>query len=173
MSPAASVGRYLGKYRGTVASNVDPMQQGRIQATVPDVLGATPSTWAMACVPFAGTQAGIWCVPAVGAGVWMEFEQGDPERPVWSGCFWGSAADAPAPALAVPPAVSHVVIQTTGQNVISVSDAPGPAGGIMLKATSGAMVLVNEVGITITNGSASIQLTGATVTVNNGALAVT
>lgn len=169
MSPTT----YSGKYRGTVVNNIDPMQQGRIQAMVPDVLGSGVSTWALACVPFAGTQAGIWCVPAMGAGVWMEFEQGDPERPVWTGCFWGSTADVPAPALAVPPAVCHVIIQTTSQNAISVSDAPGPAGGIMLKSVSGAMILVNEVGITITNGSASIQLSGPTVTINNGALVVT
>ncbi len=39
--------RHYGKYRGTVVNNVDPMQQGRVMAQVPDVLGPTPSTWAM------------------------------------------------------------------------------------------------------------------------------
>jgi uncharacterized protein involved in type VI secretion and phage assembly len=103
----------------------------------------------------------------------MEFEQGDPDYPVWTGCWWGSAADPPALALAVPPAVPHVVVQTTGQNTLSISDAPGPAGGFLLKSTSGAMIMVNDVGITITNGAASIVLTGPSVTINNGALVVT
>ena len=164
--------KYHGKYRGTVTNNVDPMQQGRLQAMVPDVLGSMPSSWAMACVPFSGTQAGLWSVPPIGAGVWIEFEQGDPEYPVWTGGWWGSAADPPALALAVPPAVSHVVVQTTGQNTISISDAPGPAR-LMLKSTTGAMIMINETGITITNGAASIMLTGPTVTINDGALVVT
>jgi uncharacterized protein involved in type VI secretion and phage assembly len=164
---------YLGKFRGTVINNVDPMQQGRLQAMVPDVLGSMPSSWAMACVPFAGIQAGLWSVPPIGAGVWVEFEQGDPDYPVWTGGWWGSAADPPALALAVPPVVSHVVIQTTMQNTISISDAPGPAGGLMLKSSTGAMILINELGITLTNGAASIILAGPTVTINSGALVVT
>jgi uncharacterized protein involved in type VI secretion and phage assembly len=165
--------KYFGKYRDSVVNNVDPMQQGRLQAMVPDVLGSMPSSWAMACVPFAGTQSGLWAVPDIGAGVWIEFEQGDPEYPIWAGGWWGSAADPPALALAVPPAVPHVVVQTTGQNTLSISDAPGPTGGFLLKSTSGAMIMVNDVGITITNGAASIVLTGPSVTINNGALVVT
>ncbi|MBL7501517.1 baseplate assembly protein [Frankia sp. CNm7] len=166
-------GRYLGKYRGTVSNNIDPMQQGRLQATVPDVLGSVPSSWAMACVPFAGQQAGLWAVPPVGAGVWIEFEQGDPQRPIWSGGWWGSAGDPPPLALSAPPAVAQVAIQTTGQNLLLISDVAGPAGGIMIKHRSGAMITINETGITLTNGQATIQLAGPTVTVNNGALAVT
>jgi hypothetical protein len=50
--------RYYGKYRGTVIENIDPEQIGRVIAMVPDVLGMTPSSWAMPCVPAAGIQAG-------------------------------------------------------------------------------------------------------------------
>ncbi len=165
--------RYLGKFRGSVVNNIDPLQRGRLQAMVPDVLGSVPSSWAEPCVPFAGIQAGLWSVPPIGAGVWVEFEQGDPEHPVWTGSWWGSAAEVPALALAVPPAISHVLVQTTAQNTISVSDAPGPAGGLLLKSSTGAMIMINETGITISNGQgATIMLTGPTVTINNGALTV-
>lgn len=163
---------YHGKFRGTVVNNIDPMQQGRLQAMVPDVLGSMPSTWAMACVPFAGIQAGLWSVPPIGAGVWVEFEQGDPDYPVWTGGWWGSASDPPALALAVPPAISHIVLQTTGQNTISISDAPGPAGGLLLKGSSGGSIMINDIGITITNGTASIVLAGAAVAINGAALVV-
>jgi uncharacterized protein involved in type VI secretion and phage assembly len=165
--------KYFGKYRGTVVNNIDPMQQGRIMADVPDVLGGMPSSWAMPCVPFAGTQAGMWAVPDIGSGVWIEFEQGDSNYPIWTGGWWGSPADPPALALAVPPVISHVVVQTTMQNTISISDAPGPAGGLLLKSAGGAMIMINELGITLTNGAASIVMAGPTVTVNNGALVVT
>jgi uncharacterized protein involved in type VI secretion and phage assembly len=167
------VSQYHGKYRGSVVNNVDPKQQGRVQAMVPDVLGEMPSSWAMACVPFTGIQSGIWSVPPIGAGVWIEFEQGDPDFPVWTGGFWGSAADPPALAVAVPPAISQVVMQTPSQNTFLISDVPGPTGGLILKSASGAMIMINDVGITITNGSASIVMTGPTVTINSGALVVT
>ena len=98
--------KFLGKYRGTVINNIDPEQRGRIQVLVPDVSNIVPSSWAMPCVPVAGIQMGMFTVPPIGSGVWVEFEQGDPDYPVWVGCFWGTAAEVPSLARIVPPAVS-------------------------------------------------------------------
>ena len=165
---------FLGKYRATVLNNIDPQQIGRIQVTVPDVSGLLPTTWALPCVPIAGPQTGFFAVPPVGAGVWVEFEQGDPDYPIWVGGYWGSKAEVPASALPMPPPVSGFTLQTTGQNSITVSDLPGPTGGILLKSTTGATITVNEVGIIIQNGQgASLALTGPSVIINNGALAIT
>lgn len=164
---------YYGKYRGTVINNVDPEQRGRIMAMVPDVLGLIPSSWAMPCLPIAGKQQGTYFIPQVGAGVWIEFEGGDPSYPIWTGGFWGSAAEVPALALAGNPASPSIVLQTTLQNTLVISDVPGPTGGIMLKSTTGAAIIVNDTGIYIQNGKgASLVMTGPTVTVNNGALVV-
>ncbi len=166
--------RYLGKYRGTVINNIDPMQQGRVQAQVPDVTGLIPSTWAMPCLPAAGLAEGFFHLPPIGAGVWIEFEQGDLDRPIWTGCFIGSAADAPPASLLVPPGVSGYTIGTKMQNSLTVSDVPGPTGGIMLKSAIGASIICNDTGIYIQNGKgASIIMSGPTVTVNNGALVIT
>lgn len=165
--------KFYGKYRGTVVNNVDPQQIGRIQAIVPDVSNVMLSSWAMPCVPVAGMQTGVFAVPPIGAGVWVEFEQGDPDYPIWTGCFWGTAAEVPALARTVPPAVSGITLQTTLQNGIVISDAPGPTGGIMLKSTTGATIIVNDTGIYIQNGKgASITLIGPTVNINQGALTV-
>ena len=165
--------RFFGKYRGVVINNIDPLQIGRIQASVPDVANSIPTSWAMPCLPIGGIQSGVYVVPAIGSGVWIEFEQGDPDHPIWSGGFWGSAADVPALALAGVPASPSIVLQTQLQNTLVISDLPGPTGGIMLKSTTGAMILVNDVGITISNGKgATILMTGPTVTINNGALTV-
>lgn len=165
--------RYFGKYRATVVNNVDPMQQGRIQVLVPDVSGVAPSSWAMPCVPVAGMQMGFYSPPQIGSGVWVEFEQGDPDYPIWVGGFWGTAAEVPSTALIVPPVVPGITMQTTGQNSIQISDVPGPTGGIMIKTVSGAMISVSDVGITITNGKgATITMTGPTVDINLGALTV-
>jgi len=169
--------RYYGKYRGLVIENIDPEQIGRVLVQVPDVLGETPSSWAMPCVPAAGIQSGCFIVPPIGSQVWVEFEQGNSDYPIWTGGFWGLVADVPVFATA-PPAIppgQNILLQTTGQNMIMVSDAPPtPAtGGIVLKSVSGAMIVVNETGIYISNGQgAMITLVGPTVAINIDALTV-
>ncbi len=165
--------KYFGKYRATVLNNIDPMQMGRLMVQVADVSNIIPSSWAMPCLPFTGIQSGVFVVPAIGSGVWVEFEQGDPDYPIWVGGYWGSAAEVPALALAAPPAVQQVVVQTTQMNTLVLSDVPGPTGGIILKSTSGAFIAINDVGITINNGQgATIVMAGPSITVNEGALQV-
>ncbi len=82
--------RHYGKYRGTVSNVDDPRKQGRLRAKVPEILGDVESGWALPCAPYAGDQTGHYTVPAVGAGVWLEFEAGDVSRPIWVGCWWGN-----------------------------------------------------------------------------------
>ena len=166
-------GNYYGKYRGVVLNNIDPLQQGRLQVQVPDVAGLIPVSWAMPCVPLAGIQNGMFALPIAGSGVWVEFEQGDPDYPIWVGCFWGSAAEVPALALATPPGLPAITLQTPLQNGLTISDLPGPTGGILMKTATGAFISVSDVGITIANGKgAMISLTGPTVDINLGALTV-
>jgi uncharacterized protein involved in type VI secretion and phage assembly len=165
--------KYYGKYRGSVLNNVDPLQIGRLMVQVPDVSSVIPSSWAMPCFPITGKQMGGYMIPQIGTGVWVEFEQGDPDYPIWSGCWYGSAAEVPALALAGNPASPNIVFQTALQNSIVISDLPGPTGGIMLKSTTGATIIVNDTGIYIQNGKgASIIMTGPTVTINNGAMVI-
>jgi uncharacterized protein involved in type VI secretion and phage assembly len=165
--------KYYGVYRATVVNNLDPLQIGRIMALVPDVTSLVPSTWALPCIPFAGKQMGSFMVPQIGSGVWIQYEGGDPDHPVWTGGWWGNVAEVPALALAGVPGDPNIVIQTTLQNAVVVSDLPGPTGGIMLKSTTGATIIVNDTGIYIQNGKgASIVMVGPTVTINQGALVV-
>jgi len=184
MNDLARTNRYYGKYRGTVFNNIDPEQRGRIQAIVPDVQGLVPTTWAMPCVPIAGKQEGFYMIPQIGAGVWIEFEQGDPEYPIWVGGFWGALLEVPAGALAPPliPPEQTIVLQTTLLHSLTISDAPPlpmeasiPAtGGIVLRSLSGAMIVVNDTGIYINNGKgASIDMVGPAVRINKVALVVT
>lgn len=80
---------FLGKFRGKVLDNHDPLRQGRIRVEVPEVLGDGTMGWAMPCVPYAGPGVGLLAIPPVGANVWVEFEAGMADRPIWAGCFWG------------------------------------------------------------------------------------
>jgi len=176
-SPGGNAPRHYGKYKGLVVNNFDEDELGRIQVMVPDVFGAFPSpNWAMPCVPAAGFHAGFFIVPPIGSKVWVEFEQGDPQHPIWTGGFWGKKE---APVLATsPPAIplgQNIVLQTTGTSVIALCDsAPSEnTGGIVLKS-GGATIVINETGIYIDNGAgAKITLVGGSVAINDDGLTVT
>ena len=92
--------KFYGLYRATVVNNVDPMLQGRIMVIVPDVGSVTPSTFVNPCVPMAGKQQGTFMVPQMGSMVWIQFEGGDPDKPVWMGGAWPDPAFVPTAALA-------------------------------------------------------------------------
>lgn len=179
--------KYWGKYRGTVVNNVDPNQRGRLQVLVPDVNSVVPTTFAEPCVPLAGPTGppmGVYMVPPIGAGVWVEFEHGDPDKPIWVGCRWGLQSDIPLAALAGNPADPSIVIQSLLQQAVIVSDMPPSVpppvmppvpttGGIILRSTTGASIVVNDAGIFISNGKgATINMIGPTITINNGALVI-
>ncbi|KAB7647945.1 phage baseplate assembly protein V [Polymorphobacter fuscus] len=174
-----TAGPYFGKYRATVFNNIDAEGLGRLQLMIPDVLGPVPSTWAEACTPLAGPTGppmGAYLVPPIGAGVWAEFERGDLNYPIWSGCRWGARTDIPLPATMGLPVSPNIVFQTLGQHGLVISDMPPTpvTGGVTLQSATKAMIVVNDSGIYINNGKgASITLVGPVITINNGALVVT
>lgn len=139
--------RFYGKYRGLVFLNVDPQNQGRIKAIVPEVLGIFPSNWCMPCAPYAGTMAGLFTVPMVGTGVWIEFEAGDVNRPVWTGCWWGTA-QVPLNELGMPSQFTSKVWRTDTGLLISMDDA---AQSITFKDQAGLNSMSMQVGITQVN----------------------
>lgn len=163
MSP---VMQFFGKYRGKVMKNIDPMQLGRIQVSVPAVLGEGTLSWAMPCTPFAGDGVGFFALPPVGANIWVEFEGGDANSPIWSGCFWGSG-EVPA-----SPAMEAKKMIKTKTNTLTIDDTPG-TGGIILETQAGMKISITAAGIEINDGKGgTIKLTGPKVSVNNGALDV-
>jgi hypothetical protein len=117
-------GKYFGLYRGYVVDNDDSQQAnpylGRIRVSIPEVYGEPDDVeslpWAWPCVSIFGggvydTQkqqvdldatesdtkfaGGMVAIPPVGATVWIMFEQGDPQVPVWMGTWIGKATEMP------------------------------------------------------------------------------
>ncbi len=162
---------FYGKYRGIVTDIQDPLMQGRIKARVPEVLGDDESGWALPCLPFGGDSMGMFVLPDVGSAVWMEFEHGDADYPIWCGSYFGSSVSMPSDLLAPP--YKKTMIMTKSGHSITLDDTPG-AGGITIQASGGQKITLTAQGIEIDNGmGATIKLTGPQVKINDDALEVT
>jgi hypothetical protein len=151
--------RLWGKYRGTVVDNQDVPPSGRLLVSVP---GIVITNWATPCVPLTDIAMGTFMRPNIGANVWVEFERGDPDKPIWVGCWWGEGE---IPAIAdeynAVPAVSVMTIESSTAG-ISICDTPMLAGGdtpgnINIIAGSGAA--------TIALTPSSVDITAQTVTI--------
>jgi len=169
---------YTGIYRGAVVNNIDPEFRGRIMARVTDVTGVFTTSWAEPVVPMAGPNAGYLSIPPMNSGVWVQFENGDPDKPVWIGGLWGSAFEAPLTAkqmTGVGPAGAATLIQSMELNFICIADkgmfAQLPAGGVMIQAGPATSIAIDKTGIRMT--APTITINGATVTFNGGALVIT
>lgn len=156
--------QFFGKYRGKVENNLDPLLNGRVQVSVPAVLGTDGLNWAMPCVPYAGPGVGFLFVPPVGANVWVEFEGGDADYPIWTGCFW-TVGDAPQPAL---PAMK---VLKTDSFTLSVNEAV-PGATLASIELQGAKLAFDPTGITLSTSVGIVAISGTQVTLNNDALVV-
>ena len=166
-------GHFFGKYRGTVSDNADPTNRGRLKVKVPAVLGSVES-WAMPCVPYAGASVGFYSLPEPGTGIWVEFEAGDPSYPVWTGCFWGDneLPDSGGAAIKIwktekltlrmDDNSDEMKLETTsGSKVTLESDVKTESGGAT--HTVGSSGVVSEL------NAGKVEVTSASVKVNNGA----
>src|SRR5689334_4447142 len=122
--------RYYGKYRGIVSDNKDELGLGRLRAVVPAVKGQNETSWALPCVPFAGKGVGWFMIPPEKALVWIEFENGDWDQPIWSGCFW-DPGQVPA-----SPAVPDLKVLKTQSGAITINEQKGKTG-ITIETSSG------------------------------------
>ena len=162
--------RHEGIFRGSVTNNLDPLRQGRVQVSVPAILGEATLNWAMPCAPFAGNGVGLFTVPPVGASVWVAFEDGDPDRPIVLGGFWG-AGEAPDPT-----GLPTTKVLKTDAITLKLDDLPG-AGGLTIEVNPPAVAMPIKIaatasGLELSVGAAKVVLNGVTVRVNDGALEV-
>ena len=138
--------RYFGKYRGQVTDNIDPDNLGRLRAKVPRVLGDEETGWALPAFIYGGaSEQGLYAVPDVGAGVWVEFEGGDLSYPIWSGTWFTSGA---IPESATP---GKKVLKTKSGHKIVLDD---DAGTLEMTDSNGNTVSMDSNTIKIASGSA-------------------
>lgn len=156
---------YFGKYRGCVVDVDDPDHLGRLRARVPSLFGDEELDWALPCLPVAADQAGFLAVPPVASWVWIEFEQGDPSFPIWTGCLWTKDDKLPGDKLLVPG--KSLALVTPGGHSLVLKD--GDDGGIVLRSSGGVQLEITDKGITLKKDQVKIQL-DASITLDTGAL---
>jgi hypothetical protein len=159
---------YLGKYRGKVKQNIDPLNQGRIQVSV---LNIVESGWAMPCVPYAGSGLGFFAIPPKDANVWVEFERGDPDWPISTGCFWDKGEFPP-----VMPALPMMRAFKTDSVDLQIVELPG-AGSLTLTVGPPALAIPAKIemastGIKLSFGASTVELSPEGVKLNGTNLMV-
>ena len=154
--------QFFGKYRGTVTDNRDPLNRGRVEVSVPEVLGTT-AMWATPCVSYAGKGVGLLTPPPKGTNVWVEFEAGSPERPIWVGCFWGEAEyPVRVPAGGVALRLGEITLVTVDPRPAGPSPLPSAPSG-----TDATELTVTADGMVIsTGGRPVLTLNEDTVTID-------
>lgn len=79
------IGRYYSSYRGFVYSNEDPENLNRLQLLVPHLNPRVPDeTWAYPKNNYSGNGYGLHILPKKGNMVWVEYEFGNLDNPIWS-----------------------------------------------------------------------------------------
>lgn len=152
---------FFGKYRGKVVDTTDPLQLGRIKATVPALPGMV-SNWATPCVPYAGPQVGFLALPPVGADVWIEFEGGDADHPIWSGCFW-ETGDVPVVYEKNADDPAQVKVWKTASTTLVIDDTKD-SGEVSLVLDTPAVsqypitVKLDSTGVLVETGSSSVKI---------------
>ncbi len=96
----------------------------------------------MPCTPYAGAGVGLFAVPPIGANVWVEFEGGDPDYPICSGCFWGKPGQVPA-----TPALPTTKMLRTDGLTLTIDDLPG-AGGVTIEVGPPVVATVLKISLT-------------------------
>jgi uncharacterized protein involved in type VI secretion and phage assembly len=165
--------RFYGKCRGIVVDNADPEQLGRLKLKVPSILGNDIVTgWAAPCVPYGGEMnQGMLFIPEVNAGVWVEFEEGDLEFPIWVGAFWSKPdgeSELPKPndadgteqgSVQDPP--TRKIIKTVKGHSIQFEDNDGEELITIVEAVNNNVITLDANGITIKDGAGTITIEDA------------
>lgn len=156
-------GGHHGRYRGEVTDVDDPKGIGRVRLLVPEVLMDVQSGWALPAFAVTGDGSGMFAVPPIGAGVWVEFESGDTARPVWVGGWFAEGA---VPGGATP---EQFVLTTPSGHVIVLDD---DEGSVTVADASGAHIVLSSGGIELAKGGQKVVIGQSSVTINDGALEV-
>lgn len=166
-----------GLHRGIVVKRDDPLKLGRCKIKVLQLFRDIPENdlpWAWPCFFGAGNPgSGAFDIPPIGSTVWVQFEMGDPDHPVWMGGWWGAPngnPETPTEVQKSPP--DNKIWKTPSGHKIEMDDS-SESQGIRITDNRGNYIKLdtqNGVLEVFMNGDCSVNVTGdADVSVNGAA----
>jgi len=154
---------YYGKYRGIVTDVDDPDNRCRIRARLDNLLDGRETGWALPAAPFAGDGHGMVMLPKVGSGVWIEFEAGNLDFPIWSGGWWADG-QRPNP----QGARVRVIVSETGNQVVLDDDKDE----VRIVHNGGPQITISGSEIVLTVGACELKIGDTDISLNNGMVKV-
>lgn len=79
---------HMGVYPAQVVNVKDPEQRGRVRVKCPEVLEDEVSAWCEPGYSYAVDFGGDFCIPSINEWVWVTFQEGDLDSPVYLGGWW-------------------------------------------------------------------------------------
>ncbi|WP_198264482.1 phage baseplate assembly protein V [sulfur-oxidizing endosymbiont of Gigantopelta aegis] len=153
--------KYFGKYRGFVVDNNDPEKRARVTLKVPSILDDSVSHWAEPCLPFGGlADQGFFLVPEINAQVWVEFEAGNIDKPIWTGTTWQQSSDVPQEAADRSPQMRQ--LKTPSGHILSFDDTEGGEEIRLYHAKDAELKIDPDGVVQLTDASGSVVLMDAT-----------
>jgi len=141
-----ALGRFYSFYRAKVVDNKDPDFLGRIKVSCPYMnRGADLPQWVIPMSSYAGKDHGYFFVPEIGEGVWIMFERGDKDYPVYIAQWWGTG-EMPKDMAKSPPTARG--IRTKAKHQLLFEDDPAKLK-VELRTSKGHIIQVDEIAETI------------------------
>ncbi len=151
-------GLYYGVYRGQVMSTADPDSLGRVQVHCPTIHGPLyPPMWAFPRTTMGGKQFGFWHVPDVGEWVYVSFDHGRLDYPLWEGGWWGAGDP-------TTDMVPTSVVLATKEGLKIVLDRQNEV--ITIQQTNGNSIIIDSGEIIISHNSDIVLQAQGSVTIN-------
>ena len=156
---------FFGIYRGKVisvgtSSSDKEGRLGQLKVAVPDVYGSEQQTlpWANCVVPFAGDNYGVMMLPKEGDGVWVQFEAGNKDLPVWVGAWYAQNKALPDGAAAETRVVrtpkGHTIVLDDDGNLVQLTHKDGQK----ITLSSDSIKLEVNNGCTVEIGQSSVKI---------------
>lgn len=115
------IGRYYGQYRGFVETNDDPKKMNRLKVIIPQLNPVTTNVyWAWPVGIWGSKGYGVQMLPQVGDMVWISFENGDPDYPIWEHAGYGKNE---IPSEFITP--NHYGFKTPNGSILVINDNKG------------------------------------------------
>ena len=147
-------GIFFGKFVGIVIDNQDPTKSGALKLQCPQVWGEgiTLDKWIGGSGIFSGKDCGFVAIPQKGERVWIEFEQGNPNFPIWS-YYRHTESELPSEALADYP--NTYALKTPKNCLFSINDTKQE---IELRRSDEKGIIINDNAISLIRKSGKISL---------------